>query len=421
MAATGGTQVTVKRELEEDPLDISKFFSLKYKLLLLKNFIAAIPVAPKTIRKDDAGTSSVIRLKPVNQISKPTVVPIAPKPAVVVTRAPDFSMLNKPPPLQWSLPKSAVSAPRVVQENPMNDPPDVALQKLESEATTLKEEVAALKWLAKRKEQEWNNIITLLKRKEETWLKVKRQAELTVVDRGLHKFKTVAPNLAPSATVVHPTPVSVLHPNSGPIHVPSPMMPDAPPPIQIRMSSSSGTSTAITKTISVSAANAQAAGARKVLVPVTQPLTAQTIQALSSQGLLKSGGMTADGKRIIVVKKAPGAGAGPIVVQKSSGGLTKPPSIIINSAQGNRPVTKVVMSTGSTPKVVVSTTNSEKKTNPMCGECKTKVSKFECAGCSKMKYCSRECQEKNWSKHEKECGILSGNAVIKQEVTTIDD
>lgn len=353
------------------------------------------------------------------------MVPIAPKPAnVVTTKAPDYFMLNKPPPLQWSLPKSAVSAPRVVQENPMNDPPAIALQKLESEATTLKEEVAALKWLAKRKEQEWNNIIALLKRKEETWLKVKRQAELTVVDKGLHKFKTVAPNLGPVASVVQPTPVSILSSASAPIHVPSPVMPEPPPPIQIIMSSGQSTAGTATKTISVSAANSQAGAARKVLVPVTQPLTAQTIQALSSQGLLKSGGMTADGKRIIVVKKAPGAGGGPVVIQKSSGistHLIKPPSIVINSSRGNGPVTKVVMS--SAPKVVVSSTSSEKKTNPICGECKTKVSKFECAGCSKMWYCSKECQEKNWNKqHEKECGILSGNAVIKQEVvTTLDD
>ena len=39
-------------------------------------------------------------------------------------------------------------------------------------------------------------------------------------------------------------------------------------------------------------------------MPVSQPLTAETLQALSSQGLVKSGGMTADGKRIIVVKKS---------------------------------------------------------------------------------------------------------------------
>ena len=41
----------------------------------------------------------------------------------------------------------------------MNDTPHIALSKLENEAKTLKEEVAALKWLAKRKEQEWNRYV----------------------------------------------------------------------------------------------------------------------------------------------------------------------------------------------------------------------------------------------------------------------
>ena len=65
-------------------------------------------------------------------------------------------MLNKPPPIPFNLPKEASLAPRNVKDDPMNDPPHVALFKLEGEAKNLKEEVAALKWLAKRKEQEWN-------------------------------------------------------------------------------------------------------------------------------------------------------------------------------------------------------------------------------------------------------------------------
>ena len=82
-------------------------------------------------------------------------------------------MLNKPPPIPFYLPKSAALVSRSISSDPLNDPPEIALKKLETEATTLKEEVAALKWLAKRKEQEWNNIVELLKKKEETWLKAR--------------------------------------------------------------------------------------------------------------------------------------------------------------------------------------------------------------------------------------------------------
>ena len=105
-------------------------------------------------------------MKPATQIisnqvaiaPKPNQVPIAiaPKPAV---KAPDFSMLNKPPPIPFYLPKSAALVPRNISIDNVNDPPEIALKRLEKEATTLKEEVAALKWLAKRKEQEWNNIM----------------------------------------------------------------------------------------------------------------------------------------------------------------------------------------------------------------------------------------------------------------------
>ena len=65
-------------------------------------------------------------------------------------------MLNKPAPIPFNLPKEASLVPRNVNDDPMNDTPHVALSKLENEAKNLKEEVAALKWLAKRKEQEWN-------------------------------------------------------------------------------------------------------------------------------------------------------------------------------------------------------------------------------------------------------------------------
>lgn len=357
------------------------------------HFISAIPVAPKTLRKDEAGNSVGIRIKPVIQLSKP--VAIAPKP---IEREPDYFMLNKPPPIAWALPKSAALAPRqppTVNSDPLNEAPDVALKKLETEATTLKEEVAALKWLAKRKEQEWNNIVELLKKKEETWLKVKRQAELAMLDKGLHKLKSVNPNV--------PTTL--------------PSMPDPAPPVQIRrttpsvvINSASRPQPIVTTVSPASTANAQ--GPRKVLVPVSQPLTQQTIQALSSQGLLKSGGLTADGKRIIVVKKSVGS----MLLGQNT--ITSTPNVVIGTSRTNAgsTVTKVVM---ASPKggVVTAVTSSGVKhvIKPSCGACK-KPSKFECAGCSKMWYCSKECQEKNWSKHESECG--QSKVVVKQEIIT---
>ena len=107
-----------------------------------------------------------MRLEKTKTASAIRFTPIAPKlPGTMIKdssgqgvhpKGPDLYMLNKPAPIPFNLPKEASLAPRVVRDDPMNDPPHVALSKLEGEARALKEEVAALKWLAKRKEQEWN-------------------------------------------------------------------------------------------------------------------------------------------------------------------------------------------------------------------------------------------------------------------------
>ena len=237
----------------------------------------AIPVAPKTIRKDDAGSSGpiipAIRVKPATQITsnqvpiarlaiapKPNQVPIAiaPKPAV---KAPDFSMLNKPPPIPFYLPKSAALVPRNISIDNVNDPPEIALKRLEKEATTLKEEVAALKWLAKRKEQEWNNIIELLKKKEETWLKVKRQAELAATDKAFQKFSTIIPNAGAMVGSLS-TAIGTNSSASGGSFS-SPVMPDPPPPIQIFRSTASNKTSVSTSAPVITLASAH--GGTKLL------------------------------------------------------------------------------------------------------------------------------------------------------------
>lgn len=400
----GNGEVRIKRELEEDPLSLE----------------ISIPVAPKTIRKDEAGSSGpiipAIRVKPATQIQitsnqvtiapKPSpVVAIAPKPAV---KAPDFSMLNKPPPIPFYLPKSAALVPRNISIDNVNDPPEIALKRLEKEATTLKEEVAALKWLAKRKEQEWNNIIELLKKKEETWLKVKRQAELAATDKAFQKFSTVIPN---AGAMVGPLSTVTSTASSGGSFS-SPVMPDPPPPIQIFRSTASNKTSVSTSAPVITLASATGNQPRKVLRPVSQPYTPQMIQQLQSQGLLKSGGLTADGKRIIVVKKS--ATGTPLIqkIQSVSSGNTPTTIVMAARTASTSTVTKVVMANSSSATPISAT---GQKKNPTCQECKTKPSKFECAGCSKMWYCSKECQEKNWPKHEKECG-LTKSTVVKQEI-----
>ena len=196
-------------------------------------------------------------------------------------------------------------------------------------------------------------------------------------------------------------------------------MPEPPPPIQVIRSTTSKPPTlknstvvtlptsAVAGAVSTAASGSAAGGPRKVLIPVSQPLTPQALQALSSQGLIRSSGMTPDGKRIIVVKKS------------ASGGVILPRNAMTAGSASN---TTLVMANPSTVTSTVPLSGSKatvaigQRKTKVCQECKAKPSKFECSGCSQMWYCSKECQEKNWSKHENECGTKT---IIKTEV--IDD
>ena len=64
---------------------------------------------------------------------------------------------------------------------------------LENEIKLLKEEVKALHWLARRKEQEWDNVVRLLKQKEERLLRSERQYSMGKSDAS--KFLRTAQNL----------------------------------------------------------------------------------------------------------------------------------------------------------------------------------------------------------------------------------
>ena len=64
---------------------------------------------------------------------------------------------------------------------------------LENEIKLLKEEVKALHWLARRKEQEWDNVVRLLKQKEERLLRSERQYSMGKSDAS--QFLRTAQNL----------------------------------------------------------------------------------------------------------------------------------------------------------------------------------------------------------------------------------
>ena len=334
-------------------------------------------------------------------------------------------MLNKPPPIPFNLPRGATLAP-MPKRSELADTPEAALKELEKEATALKEEVSALKWLAKRKEQEWNSIVGLLKKKEETWLKVKRQAELAMTDGG-QSFDKLKSNLASYKDSVFelnaPAPPTVppLKPPAKTLQIPPNFRPVVP-----------------AQAIAPKATPGQP---RKILVPSSQALTPEAIKALTSQGMIQSTGVTPDGKRIIVVKKGSLPGT---PLQIAGAGQQKPKTIIqlpknptpgvpmrIVTNKGPAIITPLPAQ-GSTTGTASKTTNggnatkatsgasggSSKPSKGLCMCCKEKPSKFECAGCYKMWYCSRECQEKDWDDHADNCGKTPAAATASAEAAT---
>lgn len=59
---------------------------------------------------------------------------------------------------------------------------------------------------------------------------------------------------------------------------------------------------------------------------------------------------------------------------------------------------------GKSPKVFY-TENNELKSGVLCANCKNvqKGTEKRCARCKNVVYCNRECQEKHWKEHRKEC------------------
>lgn len=235
-------------------------------------------------------------------------------------------------------------------------------------------------------------------------MKVKRQADLVSTDPSFNKLKTITnPSSVTSATSTAPT-----------------RMPTPPPPITvIRPQTSSQTVKVVSRVVpqsSIPSASSspmivqQNQPTKKVLIPVSQPLTAGTLQALQSQGLVKAGGVTADGKRIIVVKKSLAQSGQIKIVPKTNSGE-------VMSTMASSKI-KVVTSTSS-PKVLSSVSVAEKtgpkKAPSLCQACYKVPPKFECSGCSNMWYCSQICQKDNWTSHQHKC-----KTVIKQELPDDD-
>ena len=202
----------------------------------------------------------------------------------------------------------------------------------EMEILSLEKDIKALQWLARRKEQEWDQIIRLLKQKEEKMLRAQRAKVMIQVeaDHLVSKYRA--------------SPTTVL--------LPSPLQPVIVPQQQVLILPASQS------------------------VPTNTTTTTRHIQPKPSGASLLAQARTS-------VSKLTSSSASNGTAEQE----TKFSSVMDRAS-------KSLQKSAVSPTVERENGKKEevKKNTPMCQGCSQKKSEFVCAGCSNRWYCSRECQ-----------------------------
>ena len=211
-------------------------------------------------------------------------------------------------------------------------------QENELEILSLEKDIKALQWLARRKEQEWDQIIRLLKQKEEKMLKAQRTKVMIEVeaDHLVSKFKTSS---SPSPVVVQSALQPVIVPQQQVLILPT----------------------------------------SKQSQPTTTPT--RLIQPKPSGASLVAQARTA-------VSKSPSPSK--VTGTTTNGSVEQETKFSSVMERTNKNGQRASVS----PNVEKENTKKEEKKSvtPMCQGCGQKKSEFVCAGCSARWYCSRECQ-----------------------------
>lgn len=236
----------------------------------------------------------------------------------------------------------------------------------DAEIFSLEKEIRALQWLARRKEQEWDQAVRLLKQKEEKLMKAQRNKVMiqTEAEHLLTKYRQ--PNTAvvlnpPMQPVIVPQQQVLILPTSQPVTPTSRLI--QPKPASL-VSKPALTSPGPTTIIRSSKSPSPAVQRPTTTTAATQP------ERPSSNTSASAAVENTETKFSTVLEKASKN------LQKASAGTTV---------------------TGNAGK------KEEKKNTPVCQGCGKKKSEFVCAGCSNRWYCSRECQVEDWDEHADDC------------------
>ena len=323
-----------------------------------------------------------------------------------------------------------------------------SVSEAEADVKRLSEEVRALQWLARRKEQEWDQVVRLLKQKEEKLLVAERAK--VVAAAGESEIPTIINKVMPHRSAAAATAVPVI----------GNLVNGSEVAAKLPAAAAAGTIIINKQSGAVLANTATGAGhGRRILIPAGQITQAQ-LQAMKSSGKINANQFQSisEGKTVLAASAATTAPSDhhrPITVTSASGAVLsskfakiapKPlnfraPGPKIVTVQGSANVTTAAALTAAgvnpvlvsanggsvlakpAPQIRDSQTSQQVRPEeqeeqgkitmssssiPLCGFCRAKKSKFVCSYCKDKWYCSRKCQLDDWDGHEDECADSEG-------------
>ena len=246
----------------------------------------------------------------------------------------------------------------------------------DQEIVSLEKEVRALQWLARRKEKEWDQVISLLKQREEKLIKAQRTRVLIQAEAEhlLSKHKPIS--MPASSHQPLTSPAAMVLPGT------ATMAPVIVPQQQVLILPSSVTMTS-------SPLNSVNTNTGRLIQPKPTMTVKPATNAPVMTNLATKTVTSSSGVGVTLRSKSPGAAQ-----KQTNGVLTNEPNseqkIAVSIVTAERAAKNLQKAASG-----VSLTSSKeevKKSTPDCQGCGKKKSEFVCAGCSNRWYCSRECQ-----------------------------
>jgi len=240
----------------------------------------------------------------------------------------------------------------------------------DAEIFSLEKEIRALQWLARRKEQEWDQAVRLLKQKEEKLMKAQRNKVMiqTEAEHLLTKYRqpsTAVVLNSPMQPVIVPQQQVLILPTNQPVTPTSRLIQPKPATLVSKpVITSTGSTTTIIR-------NSKSPSPAAVQRPVTNTAATQPDRPTSNTSASTA-----------------------TVVENTE---TKFSSVLEKASKNLQKASGASTGSGSAGK------KEEKKNTPVCQGCGKKKSEFVCAGCSNRWYCSRECQVEDWDEHADDC------------------